>query len=239
MASLEVARSHGIAKASWMQRQSDVLSRWKYSFCVLYRNGKFNFYKDEKMTSEQGSINIPKSCYAVNAGLEISGSPTPPTGRDKHCLLELRSHEINVLFCTDSVDDSVTWKSSILEVKNSLTQPAQPPAAAQPSYMMAPPPYTVTQAPVQQVMLPQVQQVVAPPVQHVQVNPYGGCTTTYTTYQAPNTQYVVPPTNQTVIVNGRTCHQRRTTYPVQNTVYTYPGQQVYTYQAGQNLVTRY
>ncbi len=237
MASLEVARNHGIAKASWVQRQSDFLGRWKYSFCVLYRNGNFNFYKDEKMKSQQGSVNIPKSCYAVNAGCEISGSPTPPVGKDRECLLELRSHEINILFCTDSVDDSVTWKSSILEVKDSLTQPAQPPTAA-PLPCAAPPPYTLTQAPVQQVVLPPVQHVVAPPAQHVHVSPFGGVTSTYTTYQVPSNQYVIPPSNQTVIVNGRTCQQRRG-YPAQNTVYTYPGQTVYTYQAGQNVVTRY
>ena len=112
-------------------------------------------------------------------------------------------------------------------------QPARPPTMALPP-SCAPPPYSFTQAltPVQQIAIPPVQQVIIPSTQQYVVNPVGSVTT-YTSYQAPRTQYVIPPANQTVFVNGQTTVQRA--YPVQNTVYAYPGQtNVHTYQTGQS-----
>ncbi|XP_038049954.1 pleckstrin homology domain-containing family B member 2-like [Patiria miniata] len=235
MASLEAARSHGVAKASWMLRQSEILCRWKNCFCVLYRNGNFTYYKDENRQEEQGSVNITKSCYAVNCGEEISVG-CPPPGKVKSCLLELRTHQVNMMFCTDSLDDSQTWKSALIEVKNANSQPARPPAArppaAAPAPIMAPPPYA-----------PQPQPSVAmapPPYTVTQVAPVNqwGRTTTYTSYQVPSNQYVIPPANQTLILNGRTVVQRG--YPVQNTVYSYPGQTcMYTCQPSQSTTILY
>ncbi|XP_022088166.1 pleckstrin homology domain-containing family B member 2-like [Acanthaster planci] len=238
MASLEAARAQGVAKASWMLRRSDILCRWKHCFCVLFRNGRLTYYKDETRKEEQGTVKITISCYLINVGAEVKDA-SPPPGKDISCLLELRTHEANLLFCTDSVDDSQAWKAAIVEVKNSTAHPAQPPAVAPPQALapppvMAPPPYTPQPAPVVAVAPPPytVTQV-ATPANHVVVNPVGGATT-YTTYQVPANQYVIPPANQTVIVNGRRVVR---SYPVQSTVYAYPGQTcMYTCQPSQTTV---
>ncbi|XP_041483055.1 pleckstrin homology domain-containing family B member 2-like [Lytechinus variegatus] len=220
MATSAVAANHHVVKAGWMQRESDVLRRWKSCYCILKTNGMLSYFNDEKQKDLQGQINLPRDCFVLKIARDVTGV-TPPSSHDILGLIEIRTSQANTIFCADSADDAQTWKLVFDDVIRANRVAPNAPHGQQPPVIIngtVPPPcYAAGPAPIP----PQVVSVNPPPVYTVNpspvtvINPGSTSRVTSTTYY-PNGQSV------TQIQRGGlgTC------YPVQQTVYTYPGQTI-------------
>ncbi|XP_033099781.1 pleckstrin homology domain-containing family B member 2-like isoform X2 [Anneissia japonica] len=208
----EAANIHGVVKSGWMQRQSDFLRRWKRQYCVLYSDGGFSYFTDETRNDSQGVINLPSRCCAINIGHEVR-DVDPPADRTNSCLIELKTTSTgNVVFCADSPDEAVAWKSSLTEAKLANTRQDMPqhvPQFNRYSYRPydAPPPYSschrggrVVQTTTTYPDGTQVVNMNNGYPRQTRMYSYPG-QTYYTTYQDPNTMSNPAGTNTTVIYN--------------------------------------
>lgn len=241
MATSAVAAHHHVVKAGWMQRETDVLKRWKHCFCILKTDGMLSYYSDEKQKDLQGHINLPRDCFVLKVARDVSGV-TPPSSHDVMGLIEIRSSHSATIFCAESYDDAQMWKLVFDDVirANRAAPNAQQgqhaPQGQQPPVFngnVPPPYYAAGPGPVP----PQVVTVNPPPVYSVNPSPVtvitpgstGTSRVTSTTYH-PNGQSV------SVVQRGglSTC------YPGQSVTYVqggglgtcYPGQSVTYVQRG-------
>ncbi|XP_071501878.1 pleckstrin homology domain-containing family B member 1-like [Diadema antillarum] len=207
MATSADAASQNVIKAGWLQRESDILKKWKSSYCVLRTNGLFSIYTNERLMEAHGHINLPRECFVLKIGRDVQGVAAP-FGRIG-ALIEIRTSQAAYIFCADTDDDAQTWKLVMDDVIRSHRAP--PPA---PAVMNAPPPAYVQAPPV----VPPVVYASPPPV-----------------YQAAAPVTLVTPgttsrvTSTTYYQDGRTVTVRQgptASYPVQQTMYAYPGQTI-------------
>ncbi|XP_064615878.1 pleckstrin homology domain-containing family B member 2-like [Liolophura sinensis] len=202
-----MARPYEIAKAGWLQRQTSVLKRWKRNWFVLYQNGDLKYFENPDSHVPEECIVVRAECTNILTGKQIE-SLSPPEGRPKENLLQLKLRTGEINLCADSVDDMRTWQV-LLEDARVMRNP--PPANA---VMGAPPPYPgAYQMPPPPPVAGYPPTAPYPPQQVTAVN-YPRQQVTYAypgqvVYGANTVPYAYPPGPQTTIVYTDNDYRRR------------------------------
>ncbi|XP_053704031.1 pleckstrin homology domain-containing family B member 1 [Synchiropus splendidus] len=106
-----------LLRSGWLWRQTSVLKRWKLNWCDLWVDGSLRFYKTDTRRELEHRVNLKTMCLDVRSGLECGGvCPPESSPRENLLLVQLRDGS-TLNLCSNSEDESIAWKLTLLETR--------------------------------------------------------------------------------------------------------------------------
>lgn len=112
-----------IVKAGWLQRQSNVLKKWKKQWFTLTRDGILRHYDNNTTNNAEDGARMKVDCMCIKSPNDIT-NVNPPEGVSRQCLLTIVFTNKTWNLCAESPDDRQAWSMTLEESRQFQPTPA-------------------------------------------------------------------------------------------------------------------